>query len=1329
MLSLGLDIGYSSVKLAVIDRNSKVLHHCYALHRGKINETLRTIINHLPTCVDVTEIRRGAVTGSGGKFLCRKDDITFANEATAIVEGAIRENSACESIVEIGGQSAKYITGFSAANPSGIKISMNSNCAAGTGSFLEEQISRLELKLEDYALYAGRAKTIPRIAGRCSVFAKTDIIHYQQEGVPVEDILWGLACAMVRNYRGAVMRKLPLRKPILFAGGVAHNQAIINAFSQVLHLREDEFIVPEHFAVIGALGAALIANKENCLLNVDRLLVALEQAHDLVDEDPSNTSLPDLSGFGSDDASGKHDLRLITPGLNGLKCWLGIDVGSTSTNLVLTDPDDRVVSFQYLRTMGKPLAVVREGLRTIKKEFGNSIRIVGVGVTGSGRLMIGKMVGADITKDEITSQARAGVQMDPTVDTIFEIGGQDSKYIALKDGIVRDFQMNKICAAGTGSFIEEQAIKFGIPIQDFGETALSSTHPISLGERCTVFMETSIAAHLARGARPEDIASGLCYSIVQNYLNRVVGQKAIGEKIFLQGGIAYNQGVVNAFRVLTGKAVQVPPFFSVTGAYGVAMLVREEMADAQTRFKGFDIQLDTRHENVRERREGLHNSERFSQSIADLVFEGYDGTLDPERKTVGIPRALFTYGMFPMFNAFFKELGLNVLLSQPTSEETIRAGQEYSLDETCYPVKLINGHVAELVQKKVDYIFFPDLFTVEHPGSHTRQNYGCAYMQLAFKMVNQAMELNTRGIELLAPTIAFSLGREFMMKGFSNLGKQMGKTPEQTGMALQKGMMAFQAYEKRIEAYRKAVIQEIGPDEKVFVIVSKIYGVADRVLNLGVPDRLMDMGYRVVPFFALPEGDISKTHPNMYWPFGQHILQAAQLVKAHPNLYAVLLTHHGCGPDSVMSHYVKEILEEKPYLHVEVDEHASHVGVITRVEAFVNSLNRRKVEKAGTVDHYLKKTISKKAKIETDLTHLTTYESVLLPYVFPYSEIVEVWLIRNGVEARVLPPTDQAAIDLGRRHTLTNEYFSLIALLGDVLNALQGAVPGRKSALLIPQTEGAEVQGQYSRFLRTKLDQEGYAGASIIAPLVEDIIYESSEVLNPLFLGLLAGDVIRSAHWAHRSRYLTELVDLMKNRPLEIRHVERMAAEIRVEITSMGRKKRILAVGEPLVLYNDFLNNLSFRNLEKDCHRVLYSPLSESMWLLWRDFIDQNPGKDHRSAAQALKILEDHMHRISDILKDESPFEDDLNRLVALAGHAVGYYAGANGRYREGKMRCDLPNIDGIINVMPMYENTGIALVVLHQSFGNGKPVLNLTFDGNQNENDRTKIDAFLRYL
>ncbi len=1328
MLSLGLDIGYSSIKLALIDRENRILYHAYKLHRGNIRETLDAAIKDLLRHPEAGKIRRGAVTGSGGRGLSKKCDITFVNEATAVVEGAIALNNTCKSIIEIGGQSAKYITGFSTGDPSGIRVSMNANCSAGTGSFLEEQVSRLKLKLEDYASHAEKAATIPRIAGRCSVFAKTDITHHQQEGVPVEDILRGLAHAMVRNYRGSVMRKLPLTKPILFVGGVAHNGAIVNTFKELLDLKEDEFIRPLHFAVMGALGAAVMANMEDCPLNTDLLLKALEQRDGLFREPPPKVLLPNLLPFGDDDASGKHDFSPVGSGPDRRQCWLGIDVGSTSTNLVLTDENNRMVSFQYLRTLGNPLAAVQRGLTAIQEEFGNGIMIAGVGTTGSGRLMIGKMVGADVIKDEITCQARAAVHIDPAVDTIFEIGGQDSKYIGLKDGVVTDFQMNKICAAGTGSFIEEQAVKFGLPIQDLGKMALKGTHPISLGERCTVFMETSIAAHLARGAHMEEIASGLCYSIVKNYLNRVVGQKRIGEKIFLQGGIAYHQGVVNAFRALTKKTIVVPPFFSVTGAYGVAMLAREEMGCGKTRFKGFDMEVKAPpHDEDKGGRENRESAQVFDKAISDLIFAGYKDVPEPEKKTVGIPRALFTFGMFPMFNAFFRELGFNVLLSDPTHEKTIQWAQEYALDETCYPVKLINGHVAELVRKKVDYIFFPDLFTVEHPGSYTRQNYGCAYMQLAFKIVNQAMELGTKGITLLAPTIAFGFGREFMMKSFMGLGGQLGKTPEQTGMALQKGMQSFHAYEKRVGETGREVIDGIGAEEKVFVLISKIYGIADGVLNMNIPGKLMEMGYRVLPFYYLPEGDISPRHPNMYWPFGQHILNSALFIKEHPNLYGILLTHHGCGPDSVLSHFFREIMGAKPYLNIEVDEHSSHVGVITRVEAFVNSLCKTRVKKAHGITSYLRNIVQEKVNIETSPAGLEDKAVLLLPNLYPYSFIFGKMLANKGIAAGVLPFTDGASIDEGRKYALTNEYFSLTSLLGDVLTALKGR--HGDTTVFVPQTEGAEVHGQYHRYLRTKLDENGYEKVKIIAPFLEDALFVDPDQMRSIRLGLLAGDVIRTAPPKSRDGYLQQLLELLDNEELEIGHLERMARKIRGELQSMANPKKILAAGEPFLLYNDHLNNDSFRDLENNGYRVVYSPLSECMWLTWHDHVAQNQGNGALEARERLEKFREEIESVSRCLGDESPFEEDLDTLIDLADKHVGFYAGAQGRYREAKMLCDLPNILGIINAMAMYENTGIALGILHRGFESKKPVLNLTFDGNKNENDQTKIDAFLCYL
>ena len=661
MFCLGMDIGYASVKMALLDENGAIDMIRYQLHKGDSKGVVRRLLEEIDRVRPLSTIEFGAVTGSGAGILRGQSNVSPVNEVTALVEGAARTGARARSVIEIGGQSAKYITGLGTRDRTKIKVVMNSSCSAGTGSFLEEQVSRLNLRLEDYSAYTARAKTIPRIAGRCSVFAKTDITHHQQEGVPAGDILLGLAYAVVRNYRVSVFRRLPREEPILLAGGVAHNQGILTALIDVLGLQESGLIIPEHMDGLGALGTALIAAKDRLPLDVCRLLDGLERPIPI--ERNNGTPLAPLAGFGRNDSLGKHEILSADHRQAPLDCYLGVDVGSTSTNLVLTDVGDRLVAFRYLRTLGDPVKAVRSGLASLKKEFGDRLNILGACTTGSGRYMVGRLIGADQIKDEITSQARAAVAIDPSVETIFEIGGQDSKYIHLQDGMVTDFQMNKICAAGTGSFLEEQAKKFDLPLSEIGALALASDSPVNLGQRCTVFMETSVAEHLGRGANLRDITAGLCYAIVKNYLNRVVGQKRVGNKVFFQGGTAFNQGVVNAFRSLTGREIQVPPFFSVTGAYGAAILAREAGAGRPTSFKGFEPAAETYIPNDPGRATDRPDPSAFSRSMEDLVFAGYTGDRDPDRKTVGIPRALFTYGMFSMFFGFFKALGFNVLLS------------------------------------------------------------------------------------------------------------------------------------------------------------------------------------------------------------------------------------------------------------------------------------------------------------------------------------------------------------------------------------------------------------------------------------------------------------------------------------------------------------------------------------------------------------------------------------------------------------------------------------------------------------------------------------------
>lgn len=500
--------------------------------------------------------------------------------------------------------------------------------------------------------------------------------------------------------------------------------------------------------------------------------------------------------------------------------------------------------------------------------------------------------------------------------------------------------MNKICAAGTGSFVEEQAARMGIPLAEFGPLALSSEHPASLGERCTVFIETAIASASAEGVSQADIAAGLCHSIVQNYLHKVVGSKPVGQHIVLQGGVDYNPGIVAAFQSAYGDRVQVSPVFSISGAYGAALLAQEAVGDALSRFVGFDSPAKDAEDS---RSAEIQKNIDFYKQADKLLLEGYTGKRDPRKKTVGVPFALMIHKFFPMTNAFFTSLGFNVVLTDPTSEETIRLAQQTAQGETCYPVKLIYGHMQQLIDQKVDYIFLPTIHTMKHEKSRVKHNYGCVYMQTAAASIAKALDIESKGITLLSPVFDLDFGQEAMASAMLGLSKILGIPKPFCAKALLSGAMAVRRHTAAVEKQGKALLATLRPDDKVLVLITRNYGVSDPILNMGIPELLLERGYKVITLSHLPGHalDISDEYNNLYYPFGQHILSGAKLIAHHPNLYAVYLTNHGCGPDTMLSHLFKQEMGDKPYLQIEVDEHFSNVGVITRIEAFLNSLQHR----------------------------------------------------------------------------------------------------------------------------------------------------------------------------------------------------------------------------------------------------------------------------------------------------------------------------------------------------------------------------------------------------
>jgi predicted CoA-substrate-specific enzyme activase len=624
----------------------------------------------------------------------------------------------------MGGEDSKLIfmeRGQEKSHASLSDFSMNSICAAGTGSFLDQQAKRIGVSIEnEFGQLALLSKNPPHIAGRCSVFAKSDMIHLQQIATPVHDIVAGLCFAVARNFKSNLAKGKDLARPIIFQGGVAANAGVVHAFKEILGVDDSELIIPEYHASMGALGAIYFATEQKQGVSAFRGLADLDDY--LTHTRAGGKGLPLLV------ESSAILTKEITLDLNGqtkYPVYLGIDVGSLSTNVVLIDDFNNVIARKYLPTASRPLDAIRRGLTEIFDEVGQKVEVRAAGTTGSGRYLTGDFVGADVIQNEITAQATAAIAFDPEVDTIFEIGGQDSKYISIDHGVVVDFEMNKVCAAGTGSFLEEQAEKLDINIvEQFGNLALNAENPVSLGCRCTVFIESDLNANQQRGEKNENLVGGLAYSIVNNYIQKVVGSKRIGNRIFFQGGVANNKGVVAAFEQVTGKKIIIPPNFDVTGAIGMAMLARDRiMQGGTTRFKGFEVRnvpfsldkftckactnlCEIRMVKIEGEGKPLYYGGRCEKYEVDarkkktddipnlfveresILLGDYEEVKNKGGISIGIPRELLLYYQeFPFWRTFFTELGFQVVLSKHTDRKLVNRSLEMLTSETCFPWK------------------------------------------------------------------------------------------------------------------------------------------------------------------------------------------------------------------------------------------------------------------------------------------------------------------------------------------------------------------------------------------------------------------------------------------------------------------------------------------------------------------------------------------------------------------------------------------------------------------------------------------------------------------
>jgi predicted CoA-substrate-specific enzyme activase len=915
---LGVDIGSVSIALVLMSADGGLLHRRYRFHQGLIRETLLELLAELPAGV----LGGAACTSSSPEVLRRGR--RYDGRVCAI-EAARRFHGPVGSLLLVGGEKFTLLRFDGAGNFRDLRSS--TSCAAGTGSFLDQQAGRLGLagsgELAELALR--NRGVAPQIASRCSVFAKTDLCHAQQAGYTLEEICDGLCLGLARNIADIVSSGEPIPRPAAFAGGVSRNPAVVKHLEALLGC---PLSVGEHSHLYGAIGACLQLAAEMELgglrPSLRRRPIRLTAPEELLqrrqerkryfhpplilrsseypDFDSGERSLfrPKLCGSTIPVEVEVYAPSALQAGVGELPVVLGVDVGSTSTKAMLTDARGRPLAGFYTRTSGRPLLAVQSIFEALEQEAAGrrvGLRFLAAGTTGAGRQFAGAVIGADLVLNEITAHARAAWELEPGIDTIIEIGGQDSKFTVLRDGLVSFSQMNTVCAAGTGSFIEEQAAKLGVPLEEVSRRAEGVRAPLA-SDRCTVFMERDINHYLNRRYTVEEILAAALCSVRENYLLKVASPALIGKRVCFQGATARNRALVAAFEQKLGQPIFVSRYCHLTGALGVALSLTERLP-ARSRFRGLGLcreQIPVRAETCELC--GNHCRLRLAQVQGETVAYGFLCGRDYDVKhfvsrnrsgfdllrehrrafeppalagdkvqsplpaagrthgavTVGLPAALYLLEELPLWERFFAALGIGTVSSQGV-REALKRGKELCGAEFCAPVALLHGHVAALASR-CDLLFLPFYMSAPRQGGSGPQRFYCYYSQFAPSVVAQAGQ---SGLEqrCLRPLVdhgsledpASAASRAARRRTVAELHRAL---PPALGFRLSAAQVraaytgALECYQASRRRLRELYAREQRRDGDIrVVLVGRPYLVLSPEMNKGIPEIFASLGVRV----------------------------------------------------------------------------------------------------------------------------------------------------------------------------------------------------------------------------------------------------------------------------------------------------------------------------------------------------------------------------------------------------------------------------------------------------------------------------------------------------
>ena len=1273
----GIDIGSTTVKLVLLDEEGKLLFGEYRRHCAHTQEALSALLREARERVGDCALR-AKITGSGAINLAKALGIPFVQEVVAVADALRREAPQTDVAIELGGEDAKIIY-FGTT----LEERMNGVCAGGTGSFIDQMAALLQTDAAGLDREAEKYQQIYPIAARCGVFAKTDIQPLINEGATKADLAASIFQAVVNQTISGLACGKPIRGHVAFLGGPLHFLPQLKvAFIRTLKLTDETAIDPPNSHLFAAMGAALDETACEALpiaSLIDRLTSGVEMAFELHRLPALFASQGDYDAFCARHARAvveKGDLASYTGG-----CFLGVDAGSTTTKLALIGERGELLWSYYANNQGSPIETAKRAVSALARELPEGAHILRECSTGYGEALLKAAFSLDEGEVETIAHCTAAAFFDPQVDCVLDIGGQDMKCIKLHNGSVDNVLLNEACSSGCGSFIENFAASLGYSAEDFAKEALFAPHPVDLGTRCTVFMNSNVKQAQKEGAGVPDISAGLAYSVIKNALYKVIklaDPSELGAHVVVQGGTFYNKAVLRAFERISGAEAVCPDISGLMGAFGAALIARSHYHGQETamlpltEIETLEYKTQTLHCGGCSNRcmltvtrfpggrryttgnrceKGAGNTDAHEKG-ADLFaykrerlfrYPPLAAEAAP-RGELGIPRVLNMYENYPFWATFFKALGFRVILSPLSDRRLYERGMESIPSESeCYPAKLAHGHVQWLIDEGVHTIFHPCVF-FEHQETPDAQNhFNCPIVVSYPENLKNNVEAAADGeVEYLKPFLAFTSEKTVADRMARFCREQWGIPEKETRQAVSLAWAEQQRAKEDIRAEGARVLKKMRQEGRCGVVLAGRPYHLDPEINHGIPELIASYGLDVLTEDSLPI-DFTPERPlraNDQWVYHSRLYTAAEFVRRCDGLELIQLNSFGCGLDAVTTDQVSEILEgsNKLYTVLKIDEVNNLGAVRIRIRSLLAAMRIRREK--GIYAHpqsaaYHRAAFTKKMRDEK--------WTLLAPQMSPiHFDVLEPVFAKHGYNVVLLKNDDRRAIDMGLKYVNNDACFPSITVVGQLMEAVtSGRYDTDHLALMMTQTGGCCRASNYVGFIRRALEKAGYGhipvvsvnlngmekneGFTLSRGLIMDAVH--ALVYGDLFMRCLYHvrpyELEKGSAEAIHQKWKEICVDSLVN-PKTKWHYADVCRGIVADFDALPidetlRKPRVGIVGEILVKYMPLANNHLVELLEAEGAEAVVPDLLDffNYSIYGRDFRHKNLGTSWKDSVVA----------------------------------------------------------------------------------------------------------------